>query len=84
MESEPMLTPREKSPLREQFSPEEDRTHDAASSRTESPTHYQQTIPAPIRVSSPAFPVGLFPGPVLSVTGTVGLVLQLVGPVSGY
>ena len=31
----------------EQFSPEEDRTHDAASSRTASPTHYQRAIPAP-------------------------------------
>ena len=36
MESEPMLTPREKSPLPENFSSEEDRTHDAASSRTAS------------------------------------------------
>ena len=34
MESEPMLTPREKFPLLDKFSPEEDRTHDAASSRT--------------------------------------------------
>ena len=47
MESEPMLTPREKSPLPENFSPEEDQTHDAASSRTASPTHYQRAIPAP-------------------------------------
>ena len=30
MESEPMLTPREKSPLPEKFSPEEDRTQDTA------------------------------------------------------
>ena len=38
MESEPMLTPTEKSPLPEKkFSSEEDRTHDAASSRTASP-----------------------------------------------
>ena len=37
MESEPKLTPREKSPLLEKFSSEEDRTHDAASSRTASP-----------------------------------------------
>ena len=44
---EPMLTPREKSPLLEKFSSEEDRTHNAASSRTASPTHYQQAIPAP-------------------------------------
>ena len=34
-------TPREKSPLLEKFSPEEDRINDAASSRTASPTHYQ-------------------------------------------
>ena len=46
MESEPMLTPR-KNPLnRKKFSPEEDRTQDAASSRTASPTHYQRAIPA--------------------------------------
>ena len=47
MESEPMLTPREKSPLSEQISPAEDQTHDAASSSTASPTHYQRAIPAP-------------------------------------
>ena len=49
MESEPMLTPRGKSPLQEKFSPEEDRTHDAASSRTVSPTHYQRAIPAAMK-----------------------------------
>ena len=43
MESEPMLPPREKSPLPE-ILPEEDLTNDAASSRTASPTHYQQAI----------------------------------------
>ena len=48
MESEPMLTPRGKNPLPEKFSPEEDRTHDAASSRTAIPTHYQRAIPAPL------------------------------------
>ena len=48
MESEPMLTPREKSPLPEKFSPVEYRTHDAAS---RSPTHYQQAVPAPIFVN---------------------------------
>ena len=47
MESEPMLSPREKSPLPGKFSPEEDRTRDAARSRTASPTHYQRAIPAP-------------------------------------
>ena len=41
-----MLIPREKYSLPEKFSPEEDRTHDAASSRTASPTHYQRAIPA--------------------------------------
>ena len=51
MESEPMLTPREKSPLPEKkkISSEEDRTHDAASSRIASPTHYQQAIPASVK-----------------------------------
>ena len=44
MESEPMLTSREKSPLPEKFSIEEGQTHDAASSRAVSPTHYQQAI----------------------------------------
>ena len=37
MESEPMLTSREKSSLPEKFLSEENRTHDAASSRTASP-----------------------------------------------
>ena len=53
MESEPMLTPREKSTLPEKFSSEEDRTHDAASSRTASPTHYQRANPAHSRGSNP-------------------------------
>ena len=48
MESEPKLTPREKSHLQEKFSSEEEGTHDTASSRTASPTHYQQAIPAPV------------------------------------
>ena len=39
MESEPMLTPREKSPLQEKFSLEENQTHNAASHRTANPTH---------------------------------------------
>ena len=39
---------RRKSPLPEKFSPEEYRTHDAASSRTASPTHNQRAIPAPL------------------------------------
>ena len=47
MDSKPILTPRKKSSLPEKFSSEEDQTHDAASSRTASPTHYQRAIPAP-------------------------------------
>ena len=35
-----------KTPLPEKFSPEEDRTRDAASSRTANPRHYQQAIAA--------------------------------------
>ena len=47
MESEPMLTPRENPLYLQKFSPEEDQTPNAASSRTASPTHYQQAISAP-------------------------------------
>ena len=47
MESQPKLNPREKSPLPEKFSPEEDQTHDAASSRTASPTHNQLSYSGP-------------------------------------
>ena len=43
MEFEPLLTPREKSPLPEIF-PEEDQTRDAVDSE---PKHYQRAIPAP-------------------------------------
>ena len=46
-ESEPTLTPREKYALQENKISEEDGNHDAASSRTASPTHYQRAIPAP-------------------------------------
>ena len=42
-----MLTPGEKSPQLEKFSPEKYQTHNAASSRTASQTHYQSAIPAP-------------------------------------
>ena len=49
-ESEPMLTPREKSSLPEKFSPEEDQTHDAASSRTASPTHNQLSYSGPSKI----------------------------------
>ena len=48
MESEPLLTTRGKSPLPEIFSSEEDETHDAASSRTANPTHYQRAFPATV------------------------------------
>ena len=44
MESEHTLTPKEKSPLPENFSPKEDRTHDTTSSRTARPTHYQRAF----------------------------------------
>ena len=43
MEFEPMLTPREKSPL-PKMSPEEDRTRDAVDSE---PKHYQQSYSGP-------------------------------------
>ena len=42
--------PRENPPLPEKFSSEEDCTHDAASSRTASPTNYQSAITAPYPV----------------------------------
>ena len=44
MEFEPMLTPREKSPL-PKMSPEEDRTRDAVDSE---PKHYQLSYSGPI------------------------------------
>ena len=46
MEFEPMLTPREKSPLRK-MSPEEDRTRDAVDSE---PKHYQLSYSSPLIV----------------------------------
>ena len=49
--AEPVLTPREKSPLLEKCS-KEDGAHDAASSRAASPTHYQRAIPAPFEISN--------------------------------
>ena len=50
MESEPMLTSREKShlPEKKKISPEGDRIHDAALRRTANPIHYQRVIPAPV------------------------------------
>ena len=60
-----MLTPRERSPLPEkklQFSPGEYRSHDTASSRTASPTHYQQAIPAaPVVNYLPMETISIFP-----------------------
>ena len=47
MELELMLAPREKSPLPEKSSSEKDRTHDAASRRTASPTLYQLNSSGP-------------------------------------
>ena len=47
MASEAVFTPMEKSLLSEKFSSEEDGTHDVASRRTESPTHYQRAILTP-------------------------------------
>ena len=44
-----MLTPRGKSTLPENFSSEEARTDDVASSRTSSPTHYQRANPTPLQ-----------------------------------
>ena len=45
MDSEPMLTPRDKIPSTR--GSEEDRTRAAASGRAESPTHYQLSYPGP-------------------------------------
>ena len=53
-----MLTQREKSPVPEKIFSEEDRTHDAASSRTASPTHYQRAIAAPKHTSNCCPPPG--------------------------
>ena len=47
MEFEPMLTPREKSPL-PKMSPEEDRTRDAVDSE---PKHYQLSYSGPIQTN---------------------------------
>ena len=56
MEFEPMLTPREKSPLRK-MSPEEDRTHDAVDSE---PKHYQLSYSGP-RSLRMIYSTGSFP-----------------------
>ena len=51
MEFEPMLAPREKSPL-PKMSPEEDRTRDAVDSE---PKHYQLSYSGPGKDMSPAY-----------------------------
>ena len=63
-----MLTPQEKSPLLEKFYSEEDRTHDAASSRIVSPTHYQRAILVPWGCWHPDQPVCLVHNNVSSLT----------------
>ena len=52
MEFEPMLTPREKSPL-PKMSPEEDRTRDAVDSE---PKHYQLSYSGPVLAKKPHAP----------------------------
>ena len=47
MESEPMLTPREKFPLPEIFSSEEDRTHDTASRSDSEPNTLPRSYSGP-------------------------------------
>ena len=64
MEFEPMLAPREKSPL-PKMSTEEDRTRDAVDSE---PKHYQLSYSGPqIRGLNPACD-GIFPGRVMPLT----------------
>ena len=63
-----MLTPREKSPLPGKFFSKEDRTHNAASSRTVSPTHYQRAIPAPSEFKS---------NKCMNIEQTLGMALQI-------
>ena len=73
MESEPMFTPREESPLPEKFSTEEDQTHDTASSRTVSPTHHKQAIPAPsvcLQSGRPAFDAHFLHGAFVGLSRT--------------
>ena len=62
-----MLTPREKSPLLEKLY-SEDKTHDAASSRIVSPTHYQRVILVPWGCRHPDQPVCLVHKNVPSLT----------------
>ena len=53
---EPMLTPREKSPL-PKMSPEEDRTREAVDSE---PKHYQLSYSGPKKVVTACFPTGVW------------------------
>ena len=64
------------------FSPEEDRTHDAASSRTVSPTLYQRAIPAPSQGSEGQHE-GLRPESFISKYPIVAFLLVL-SPASVY
>ena len=74
--SQPMLTPKEKSPPPENFSSEEDRTHGAASSGTASPTHYQLSFSGPhasdLKTGTPAAQPGTWHYKVRAGTGWPG------------
>ena len=65
MEFEPMLTPREKSPLPKK-SPEEDRTRDAVDSE---PKHYQLSYSGPIYIDVTGHSTVQCPSKVISVKG---------------
>ena len=73
METEPTLTPKEKSPLPEKFSSEEDQTHNAASSRTASPTHYQLSYSSP-----PPSPPHPLPAPAQFYIDRVFVIVALI------
>ena len=75
MESEPMLTPREKSPLSKKFTSEESGTHNAASSRTASPAHYQRAIPASFFVSESGSFIAVWADDVCMIS--IGLMLNV-------
>ena len=62
MESEPMLTPREKSLLPEKSSEEEERTHEAGSCRTANLTHFQLSYSGPTRAPNFRSLAWLHPG----------------------
>ena len=74
MEFEPMLTPREKSPIPENFPRGgSDRTRDAVDSE---PKHYQQAIPSPSAGCIALQPTGptLYPFSPRPILGDVSLV----------